>query len=70
MIVGVGVDLCLAQRVWKTYTRFGVRFLERAFHANEVAALQALLAEPQQEEGAAVSTFLASRYRFVACHLS
>ncbi len=54
-IAGIGVDITNVTRIGRLFSRFGERFLERAFHAREAARARALPA-PQQHE------FLASRW--------
>ena len=56
-IRGIGVDLCKCSRIADSYKRFGERFLQRAFHFNEVSELHASRSSSPDE----VAKFLASR---------
>jgi holo-[acyl-carrier protein] synthase len=52
---GVGVDITHAPRIARLLTRFGTRFLTRAFHPTEIAHSHTLSAEAR-------TNFLAGRW--------
>jgi len=54
---GVGVDIAQIARVSGVWRRFGDKFLNRAFHPDEITAFHRL----QQQNSSAADPFLASR---------
>eukprot|EP01138_Halocafeteria_seosinensis_P008298 gb/GECG01008479.1/.p1 GENE.gb/GECG01008479.1/~~gb/GECG01008479.1/.p1 ORF type:complete len:125 (+),score=13.97 gb/GECG01008479.1/:1-375(+) len=42
VVHGIGVDIVQINRIWRVYQRFGARFLNRAYHKQEIEAFKAL----------------------------
>jgi hypothetical protein len=57
VMYGIGVDLAHAPRLWRAVTRFGDRFLRRAFHPSEIARFRELGAATASSASASPSAF-------------
>ncbi|MES1911999.1 MAG: hypothetical protein MHM6MM_004347 [Cercozoa sp. M6MM] len=55
-IFGIGTDIAVTTRVFGVWARRGERFLQKAYHTNEIVAFHALQHEDEQ------ARFLASRW--------